>query len=223
MRNNNRKLIGVRDRDVREAVWHWLEREYAGNDDTLMLDELGILNGATRIDIAVVNGEISGFELKSERDTLERLPMQRDLYDLVLDRVSLVVAEHHRKKAVPLISAWWGVWIAHGVTGGRVEVSQERDASSNPRLHAETICSFLWRDEALAILERHDAAQGVKSKPRGVLYRRLAEVLPLDAVRHEVRTALKVREGWRVGRRSRPLSDKLKAEPPRLPRQGNRF
>ena len=197
----------MRDRDVREGVWHWLEREHAGDDDTLMLDELGILNGSTRIDIAVVNGEIAGFELKSERDTLERLPMQRDLYNLVLDRVSLVVAENHRDKAVELIPAWWGLWIAHPIIGSCVEVSQEREALPNPELDAETICSFLWRDEALAILERHGAVWGVKSKPREILYHRLAEVLSLDTIRHEVRTALKVREGWRADRRSLPNGD----------------
>ncbi len=50
----------MRDRDVRESVWRWLEVAHAGDNDTLMLDELGILNGATRIDIAVINGQIEG-------------------------------------------------------------------------------------------------------------------------------------------------------------------
>ena len=191
----------MRDRDVRESVWSRLENEHAGDGDTLMLDELGILNGATRVDIAVVNGEMAGFELKSEKDTLERLPAQRDLYNLVLDRVSLVVAETHRKEALEIIPDWWGVWIAHPITKGRVEVSQEREARVNQMLDAETICSFLWRDEALAILERIGEVRGVKSKPREVIYRRLSEVMPLDAVRREVRTALKVRKGWRADRR----------------------
>ena len=192
----------MHDQDIRAGVWHRLQQEHTGDDDTLMFNELGILNGATRIDIAVINGDISGFELKSERDTLERLPMQRDRYNLVLDRVSLVVAENHREKAMRLIPDWWGVWVAYPVTGGRVAVRQERDASPNPALDAKSICSFLWRDEALAILERHKASRGVKSKPREALYQRLAQALPLDAIRHEVRTALKAREGWRVGRRS---------------------
>ncbi len=194
----------MRDRDVREGVWSWLEQEHAGDDDTLILNELGIFNGTTRIDIAVVNGEMAGFELKSERDTLERLPAQRDLYNLVLDRISLVVAENHYDKAVDMIPDWWGVWIAHPVSRGCVKVSRERDALPNPELDAETICSFLWRDEALAILDRIGASRGVKSKPREAIYRRLAEVLPLDAVREEVRSALKFREGWRVDRRSPP-------------------
>lgn len=197
----------MRDRDVRQGVWDWLEREHAGDDDTLMLDELGILNGSTRIDIAVINGEMAGFELKSERDTLERLPSQRDLYNLVMDKVSLVVAENHRAKALEIIPDWWGVWIASTIAGGRVEVIQEREALANQMIDAETVCSFLWRDEALAILDRIGASRGVKSKPRETIYRRLAEVLPLQAIQTEVRSALKVREGWRADRRSLQCGD----------------
>lgn len=191
----------MRDRDVRESVWSWLQQEHHGDEDTLMLDELGILNGTTRIDIAVVNGEITGFELKSERDTLERLPVQRDHYNLVLDRVNLVVAENHRDMALKIIPKWWGVWIAHPLKNGSVNVSQEREALKNYYLNAETICSFLWRDEALSILDRLEASRGVKSKPREAIYRRLSEVLSLDEIREEVRTALKIRQGWRVDRR----------------------
>ena len=54
-----------------------------------MLHELGILNGATRIDIAVITGQIEGYELKSERDTIQRRPAQRDLHNKVMDRIRL--------------------------------------------------------------------------------------------------------------------------------------
>jgi hypothetical protein len=191
----------MRDRDVRASVWRWLERAHAGDPDTLMLDELGILNGATRIDIAVINGQIEGFELKSERDTLERLPAQRDLYNKVLDRISLVVAENHREAAEAIIPDWWGLAIASSGRDG-VEVTRERPPEMNPGLDAATLASLLWRDEALAVLERYGAARGVKSKPREALYERLAVALDLDMVRAEVRTALKARAGWRVDRRS---------------------
>lgn len=192
----------MRDRDVRDGVWRWLEQVHAGDSDTLMLDELGILNGATRIDIAVINGEIAGFELKSERDTLERLPAQRDLYNSALDRVSLVVAENHRAAALEIIPDWWGVWIAQSSPSGVVTISQDREAKLNQTLDPETVCSFLWRDEALALLHRYNADRGVKSKPREALYRRLAEVLPLEIVMSEVRATLKTRDGWRTPRAS---------------------
>jgi hypothetical protein len=191
----------MRDRDVRDSVWRWLEVAHAGDKETLMLDELGLLNGATRIDIAVINGQIEGYELKSERDTLERLPAQRDIYNKVLDRISLVVAENHHDAAEEIIPEWWGLAVASNSRGG-VLVTQERPPQMNPGLDAATLASLLWRDEALAVLERYGAARGVRSKPRETLYERLAVALDLDLVRAEVRATLKVRAGWRVDRRS---------------------
>lgn len=191
----------MRDRDVRERVWRWLELAHADDADTLMLDELGILNGATRIDIAVINGQMEGYELKSERDTLDRLPAQRDLYNRVLDRISLVVAENHRHAAEKIIPEWWGLAVASNCQGG-VQVTLERPPEMNPELDAATLASLLWRDEALSVLDRYGAARGVRSKCREVLYERLAVALDLDMVRAEVRAALKARAGWRVDRRS---------------------
>lgn len=196
----------MRDRDVRESVWRWLEDAHQDDPDTLMLDELGILNGSTRVDIAVINGQIEGYELKSERDTLERLPAQRDLYNKVLDRISLVVAENHREAAEKIIPNWWGLAIASICKGG-VELTRERSPEKNPELDAATLASLLWRDEALAVLERYDAARGVRSKPREAIYERLASALDLDSVRAEVRAALKSRAGWRVDRRAQQCGD----------------
>lgn len=194
----------MKDRDVRDSVWRFLKEEHLDDGDTLMLDELGILNGTARIDIAVINGEISGFELKSERDTLERLPAQRDLYNEVMDRISLVVAENHADKALNIIPSWWGVWIASTCKDGSVIVCENRKAQKNIGLVPETLCSFLWRDEALEILERFGASRGVKSKSREAIYKRMSQALDLDVIRYEVRRALKVRVNWREGRKSLP-------------------
>jgi hypothetical protein len=49
-----------------------------------MLDEFGLEHGEVRVDVAVINGELHGYEIKSERDTLERLPRQVKAYSAVL-------------------------------------------------------------------------------------------------------------------------------------------
>lgn len=191
----------MRDIDVRESVWILLESLHAKDNNTFMLNELGILNGLSRIDIAVINGEIAGFELKSERDTLERLPNQRDLYNMVFDRVTLVVAENHRNAALEIIPNWWGVFIAHQLKGGCVEINQERESGFNEYLDPEALCAFLWRNEAIAILEKNGASRGVKSKSREIIYKRISAMLDLNVIRDEVRRALKIREGWRLDQR----------------------
>lgn len=190
----------MRDKDVRESLWRLLKNAHENDSDTLMLNELGILNGTTRIDIAVINGEMEGYELKSERDTLERLPTQRDLYNKVLDRISLVVAENHRAAALAIIPQWWGLSIAVNCKFG-VEIRQERLPKFNPTIDASSLASLLWRDEALDLLKRFDADKGVRSKPREVIYERIAEALDINLIRYEVRSTLKAREGWRTDRR----------------------
>src|SRR5687768_7337045 len=53
----------MRDRDIRVALWCRLEAEHSDDPDTLMLDELSLWHGSTRIDLAVINGEIQGYEV----------------------------------------------------------------------------------------------------------------------------------------------------------------
>ena len=76
----------MRDLDARTAIRRQLHAAHSADPDTRIVEEMGIWSGSVRIDIAVINGELSGFELKSDRDTLERLPNQADLYSRVFDR-----------------------------------------------------------------------------------------------------------------------------------------
>lgn len=196
----------MRDRDVRKSVWCLLEADHAGDPDTLMLDELGLSNGSVRVDIAVINGQFEGFELKSELDTLERLPQQRDIYSKVLDRVTLVVAEKHVKHANEIVPDWWGLCVASSSEKG-VLLTKERCPKMNEEIDPRKLASLLWRDEGLKTLDTYNAAAGVRSKPREAIYQRLSEALDLDTLRAEVRLALKTRVGWRVDRRFRQYGD----------------
>jgi hypothetical protein len=101
----------MRDSDVRVAVRTWLRAQYA--DDSRIVEEMGVWSGSVRIDLAVINGELHGFELKSERDTLARLADQAELYNQVFDRMTLVTAKRHLDKASSQIPSWWGITTAH--------------------------------------------------------------------------------------------------------------
>src|ERR1700685_1087145 len=103
----------LRDTDVRRALLHRLEVQDSGDNATRIVGEMGVGAGSVRIDIAVINGELSGFELKSDRDTLDRLPLQAELYSKVFDRVTLVCGERHAAKATQLVPAWGGITVAN--------------------------------------------------------------------------------------------------------------
>jgi hypothetical protein len=183
----------MRDSDVRTAVRRWLEAQYA--DDSRIVEEMGVWSGTVRIDIAVINGELHGFELKSERDTLTRLSGQAELYSQVFDRMTLVTAERHLEKALSKIPSWWGVSTAR-LTRSAIELTRVKEAERNEGVDPLQLARLLWRSEALAVLEKHGLGRGYKSRTAEVIATRLATALSSDELSAEVRGVLKTRAGW---------------------------
>ncbi|WP_439406413.1 sce7726 family protein [Bradyrhizobium sp. DASA03076] len=186
----------MRDFDVRQALRRDLDEQHHDDARTRIVEEMGIWAGSVRVDIAVINGELSGYEIKSARDTLVRLPAQQALYSQVFDRVTLVVADHHSKKASVLIPEWWGVMIASMADDLSVCLQEDRPSYGNPAVDALQVARLLWRPEAVAILERHGLVKGFRSAAAEKLCRRLASELPIDLLRLEVRETLKARTNW---------------------------
>lgn len=184
----------MRDFDVRTAVRAQLAAAHAGDIDTRIVEEMGIWSGSVRVDVAVINGELAGWELKSARDNLRRLPLQAELYSQVFDRVTIVAASNHVHACIDHLPEWWGVTIAHD-RDDAVELEAIRDASVNPDPNPIQIARLLWRDEAIEVLEQHGLSNGVRSKSAPVVHQRLSE-LPLTTLQSEVRTVLKRRTGW---------------------------
>ena len=182
----------MRDCHVRAALRERLAAEHAGDRDTRVVEEMGIWFGTARIDLAVINGELSGYELKSDSDTLERLPYQVEIYSKVFDRVTLVVGKKHAEKAVDIIPKWWGCIEAKGGAGG-VTLKPKRKGRVNPNRDANIIVQLLWKEEAVAILEAHDLARGWRSKTAAEICERLVTSLSLGDLRFHVRETLKAR------------------------------
>lgn len=182
----------MRDTDVRQAVRSYLSELHKDDDTTKVVEEMGLWAGTVRIDIAVINGELSGFELKSDRDTLERLPAQADIYSRVFDRVTLVAGARHLEKSMALVPVWWGV-IGADWLDGHVELRQVRSETQNPGIEAYFVAELLWKEEAVALLEEYDLAKGWRSKPIREVHMRLAAELAIDDLRDGVRQALKDR------------------------------
>ena len=185
---------GMRDSDVRGALRTRLDAEHELSD-TLFVDELGLC-GQVRVDVAVVNGSLSGYELKSARDNLRRLPAQVEYYSRVLDFATLVVADCHAEAAQSYLPEWWGMVEAR-TAHEAVVLRDVRPSLENPNIDPYALAQLLWKPEALEILSVRGMARGLRSKPRVQIWSRLAESLELAELRAEVRTRLKSRRGWR--------------------------
>ncbi|MEA9844115.1 sce7726 family protein [Xanthomonas campestris] len=122
----------TRDSDVRAALMKNVISDHIANPDTLVVEELGLNRGSCRVDVAVVNGLLHGYEIKSDADTLSRLPSQVISYSAVLDKATLVVGASHTMRALSLIPDWWGVRIVK--TGARGAVLIEPLRNNGVRL-----------------------------------------------------------------------------------------
>ena len=60
-----------------------------------MIDELGLAHAKSRIDVAVINGCIHGYEIKSAKDSLDRFATQIDIYRQTLQKLTIVAAPKH--------------------------------------------------------------------------------------------------------------------------------
>lgn len=200
----------MRDRDLRVALYARLLDEHAGElETTRFVDELGLC-GEVRVDIAVVNASLAGFELKSPADTLRRFPKQVEVYSRVLDYCTLVTAEAHLDDAMALVPAWWGCVVVRQEETA-VRLDEVQPAQPNMSIDGYSLAQLLWREETLSALEALDAAKGCRSKPRKILWQQLVEAVDLDELRSIVRTALKSRQTWRAQTTSAKFGQELAA------------
>ena len=202
------ELLKMTDQDIRTVLKAELMRRYAKDNNTLVLDEVGIRHGAARIDLVVVNHQLHGYEIKSDRDSLKRLPDQIRAYSSIMDRVTLVVGYRHAYEALRMVPEWRGVRLAEtNKQSGTVVLSGARPARNNPKVDLDAAVALLWRGEALAILEEMGAAGGVRSKRRSDIYERLVELSDPSFLRSRIRQQLKQRRCWRAGVPQRSCGD----------------
>ncbi|QIT12081.1 sce7726 family protein [Clavibacter michiganensis] len=186
----------MRDADVRLSLHTWLQHEHRAELGTRVIDEVDIA-GLVRVDTIVLNGAFAGFEIKSENDTLRRLPRQVEIYSQVLDYATLVVAKRHLAKAKLLIPRWWGIIEAVSTPDG-VHLRRVKTPTRNKTIDPLTLCALLWREEVLSELELQGSAGGIRTKPNRILWQRLAESVSSEDLRSIVRERLKARVSWRV-------------------------
>jgi len=177
------------DPDVRALLREYLENIHAGTG-TVLLEELGLCQGDVRVDVAAVNGELSGFEIKSPSDTLARWPNQCRIYSKVVDRAWLVAPMKTLKAAA--VPAWWGQ-IAIFELDDRLALRVVKDADPNPSLDPLSLAKLLWRDEALEVLMNVGRARGVMTKSRTHVWKKVIQSVEIDDLRAAVRAALKRR------------------------------
>lgn len=184
----------MRDIDIRPILGSKLRSKMGAA--ALMVEELGLCQGDVFVDIAVIDGRLEGYEIKSDHDSLRRFARQRAVYSKVLARASIVVTEKHMVEGRKAVPAWWGILLAQP-KGTSLEIVTVRKPRKNPAVDPTALVQLLWRDEALHLLDRIGKAKGMASKPRRDVWARLSEEVSLRELQSLVCAQIKRRGDWR--------------------------
>lgn len=166
--------------------------------NSIVIDELGICRGVARVDIAVINSKIHGYEIKSDSDTLDRLPNQINLFNKVFQMMTIVTGYHHLEKVERTIPAWWGIKIAQFNEDNRVIITPYRKNHINPSPETFYLAQLLWKNETIDVLEELNLSQGYKSKPCNILWKRLSENITYSGLIPIIKAKFKQRSDWRL-------------------------
>lgn len=185
------------DADIRAALHRRALRAFHRCNNTLVIDELGLAHAKARIDVAVINGCVHGFEIKSAADTLARLPQQLDLYEECLEKLTIVCADKHVAGVRELAPRWCGITkVTKGPRGGIVLITI-REPKRNPNIQAYRLAHLLWRSEAVAILTQANASPKVLRAPRKTLYKSLAAKFSVAEITAFIKQSMALRQDWR--------------------------
>lgn len=185
----------MRDIDIRGPLIQKLNIQNNGHDYKI-IPEMTICDGMSRVDVAVANGNLCGYEIKSDADTLERLESQKEYYNKTFDKVFIVVGEKYQGIILDYVPDWWGVYIAYYDKNNNVCFKEKKRGRKNRNISAESLLELLWRDEIEKLLKEH-GFKSLSKKNRRVLRKIAMENIPLSTIRNYTRESLKNREKWR--------------------------
>jgi hypothetical protein len=188
----------MNDPKIREALHNVFLEEQHREPSTLILDELGLMHGKCRADVAVINGRMEGYEIKSDVDSLLRLKGQIESYDAIFDRSYAVVTPRHLSGVEKSLPNWWGIVAVSESNSGFVTFRTLRIPSQNPNIDDYAVAQLLWREEAQEILSTLGVRGNQLRQKRSLLYSQIVNRLDSDKLHFLVREYLKKRKTWRL-------------------------
>lgn len=184
------------DACIRAPLISWLLAQHPDDGSTELIQEFKMPRPSARIDMALVNGELAGFEIKSDADTLTRLQVQIPAFSRFFDRVSLVTTKKHLAGVRRRVPVWWGIILHLGGDDFRVA----RKSRRNPQVDVESLLHSLSVKEIIDLAHR-----GGLSTPKGkkdALVTHVASTATYDVISHHARNI--IRQRVRTIRRHHP-------------------
>ncbi len=186
----------MNEQDVRRLLYQTeIPNILRNKPATRVVNEMVLLRGAARVDVAVINDQLHGYEIKSASDNLERLEAQQSAYSKVFERMTLVADERHVEEAVKQVPRCWGL-IVVGLKNGKPYADEIWPPALNAQLDSKALAQLLWRDESLELMEYFGLLSGMRNRPRKDLWRTITASLTIEQIKAFVCYKLRTRKSW---------------------------
>lgn len=198
--NERANTMKVYDSDIRNLLFRSFLSidEYIKEKDTIIINEMDVCAGISRVDIAVVNGKIHGYEIKSKQDNLDRLPQQIESYNQIFDTMTIVAYEDHIEKIKAIVPKWWEIKCVTE-KNNKIKFKNVRKGKKNSNINIYNVAMLLWKDEMIDLLLTYsNITKGYKSKTRSELSKMIEKNIDSKIILDYVRHALKSRQDWRA-------------------------
>lgn len=134
-----------------------------------LLSEFRVQNN--KVDIAILNGTSTAYEIKSERDNLSKIFQQTNSYRNFFARTYVVTCEKHATELKKTINKDIGIYILNN----RFQLTLDREAINDPsRISPLVVLDSLPRRESIKVLETLKLE--IPNVPNTLIYKELKSI-----------------------------------------------
>lgn len=186
----------MKDPCIRKLLKDTQLGHFYNDPESRVIEEMNLPVAKARIDIAVLNGSLHGYEIKSASDTLKRLPGQLEAYAKVFDYLSIVTEDKYCEEIKELAPSWVGIITCYE-NNGITSIKHIRKPKLNKQQHGFYLAKLLWREELITVL--NDRQISFRKKDRNwLLCEALALGVDVKTLSSIVRETLKMRDDWKT-------------------------
>lgn len=181
----------ITELELRTALRELLLKHYG--DSAQVVEELGLENGSSRIDVALFADTIAGYEIKSDYDNNARLFNQIHSYNRIFDHIYIVTSPVSAKFIDGLLPSWWGVLHGERNEDGKVQLKELKIPSTNPGKDTYSLLTLLKRDELNYLALDKQLPKNIIKGSKPALLDSLADLTTLDEVSNYVSESVRAR------------------------------
>ncbi|MGN1084323.1 MAG: sce7726 family protein [Lachnospiraceae bacterium] len=179
----------LNDKDIRKVIHDSFS---GGREETRILEEFPM--GDSRADLLLVTRtKLIGLEIKSDRDSFERLERQIKDYERFFDTNYLVTGTYHVEEALKTVPKHWGIYEVYESADGAYVMECVRGAGVALKDNTEEKLYLLWRNELMRIVRDYRLAKGNLQR-KDKMISKIVRGLSQPVIQTEICNALLTRE-----------------------------